>query len=118
MVHTIVLLLGSLDSHNTKTWKFSQHFLIEYLSFYSVLARNGKHGVKGWTNVFSLQSIILENSNWQNTFFRLVGKIISIDRYLSYHTIDSPTRDPLFLEMRLAVQIDFEVGACGDIDAG
>ena len=41
MFHAIVLLLGSLDYHNTKSWswKFPQHFLIEYLTFYSGLWR-------------------------------------------------------------------------------
>ena len=64
-------------------WRFSQHFLIEYLSFSSkfllALARNGKKWRKRLKNVFRLNDktidIIFVLINWKNYFDRSIHVI-------------------------------------------
>ena len=63
-----------------RQWRFSQHFLIEYLSFSSkfslVSAKNGKKGVKSWKKVFRLIDITIDiiffSINLEDYFDRLI----------------------------------------------
>ena len=74
MFHAIVLLLGSLDYHNTKTWswKFPQHFLIEYLTFYSGLWRIN--------HAYWLQMLLIGYISWSPVVTHTPGRTAPLAR--------------------------------------
>ena len=77
MFHTIFVAKDPKILTMQRQWRFSQHFLIEYLSFSSkFLLGLAKNGVRGWKNVFRLIDITIDiiffSINWKNCFDRSI----------------------------------------------